>query len=52
MGLTVKRRGHNVATFRFIEVRLMEILSGTRNLMLCEPNIKSIRSVSHRDVSS
>ena len=27
MGLTVKQRGQNVATFRFIEVRLMEILS-------------------------
>lgn len=27
MGLTVKQRGQNVATFRFVEVRLMEILS-------------------------
>jgi len=27
MGLTVKQRGQNVATFRAIEVRLMEILS-------------------------
>jgi hypothetical protein len=27
MGLTVKQRGQSVATFRFIEVRLMEILS-------------------------
>lgn len=27
MGLTVKQRGQKVATFRFIEVRLMEILS-------------------------
>ena len=28
MGLTVKERGRHVATFRFVEVRLMEILSG------------------------
>src|SRR5215467_1323448 len=27
MGLTVKQRGQNVATFRFVEVRVMEILS-------------------------
>lgn len=27
MGLTVKQRGQSVATFRFVEVRLMEILS-------------------------
>jgi hypothetical protein len=27
MGLTVKQRGHHIATFRFVEVRLMEILS-------------------------
>jgi len=27
MGLTVKQRGQNVATFRFVEVRIMEILS-------------------------
>src|SRR5690242_10335653 len=27
MGLTVKQRGQKVATFRYIEVRLMEILS-------------------------
>ena len=28
MGLTVKQRGQHVATFRFVEVRLMEILAG------------------------
>ena len=27
MALTVKQRGHHIATFRFVEVRLMEILS-------------------------
>jgi hypothetical protein len=27
MGLTVKQRGQRIATFRFVEVRLMEILS-------------------------
>lgn len=27
MALTVKQRGHRVATFRFVEVRLMEILA-------------------------
>src|SRR5262250_3235192 len=27
MGLTVKQRGQHIATFRFVEVRLMETLS-------------------------